>query len=123
MKFSKEIEVFNPPLASSASSGPWVHSVFAFTHSWPRKTLFKRDSAVTHRLYGDISRDFQGTSENGVIFQKCAVVSVQSEWPSAHVRLFVNNTRTPTAANLSDLFLLDNITGLTIRESAGNQTS
>ncbi|XP_065770712.1 limbin isoform X2 [Muntiacus reevesi] len=123
MKFSKEIEVFNPPLASAASSGPWIHSIFAFTHSWPRKTLFKRDSAVTHRLYGDISRDVQGTSENGVIFQKCAVVSVQGEWPSAHVRLFVNNTRTPTAANLSDLLLLDNITGLTVRESAGNQTS
>ncbi|XP_055290674.1 limbin-like isoform X2 [Moschus berezovskii] len=123
MKFSKEIEVFNPPLASAASSGSWIHSVFAFTHSWPRKTLFKRDSAVTHHLYGDISRDVQGTSENGVIFQKCAVVSVQSEWPSAHVRLFVNNTRTPTAANLSDLLLLDNITGLTVRESAGNQTS
>uniref|UniRef100_A0A8C6FNI1 EvC ciliary complex subunit 2 n=1 Tax=Moschus moschiferus TaxID=68415 RepID=A0A8C6FNI1_MOSMO len=123
MKFSKEIEVFNPPLASAASSGSWIHSVFAFTHSWPRKTLFKRDSAVTHRLYGDISRDVHGTSENGVIFQKCAVVSVQSEWPSAHVRLFVNNTRTPTAANLSDLLLLDNITGLTVRESAGNQTS
>ncbi|KAB0345832.1 hypothetical protein FD754_022758 [Muntiacus muntjak] len=123
MKFSKEIEVFNPPLASTASSGPWIHSVFAFTHSWPRKTLFKRDSAVTHHLYGDISRDVQGTSENGVIFQKCAVVSVQGEWPSAHVRLFVNNTRRPTAANLSDLLLLDNITGLTVRESAGNQTS
>nr|XP_025145502.1 limbin isoform X2 [Bubalus bubalis] len=123
MKFSKEIEVFNPPLASAASRGPWIHSIFAFTHSWPRKTLFKRDSAVTHRLYGDISRDSQGTSENGVIFQKCAVVSVQSEWPSVHVRLFVNNTRTPTAANLSDLLLLDNITGLTVRESAGNQTS
>ena len=25
---------------------------------------------------GDISRDIQGTSENGVIFQKCAVVSI-----------------------------------------------
>ena len=48
---------------------------------------------------------------------------MQSEWPSAHVRLFVNNTRTPTAANLSDLLILDNITGLTVRESAGNQTS
>ena len=48
---------------------------------------------------------------------------MQSEWPSVHVRLFVNNTRTPTAANLSDLLLLDNITGLTVRESAGNQTS
>ena len=39
------------------------------------------------------------------------------------MRLFVNNTRTPAATNLSDLLLLDNITGLTVRESAGNQTS
>ncbi|XP_073661139.1 limbin isoform X4 [Tursiops truncatus] len=123
MKFSKKTEAFNPPPTSAASSGPWIHSIFAFIPSWPKKTLFKRESAVTHHLYGDISRDIQGTSENGVIFQKCAVVSVQSEWPTAHVRLSVNNTRTPAAANLSDLLLLDNITGLTVRESAGNQTS
>ncbi|XP_032488571.1 limbin isoform X3 [Phocoena sinus] len=123
MKFNKKTEVFNPPPTSAASSGPWIHSIFAFIPSWPKKTLFKRESAVTHHLYGDISRDIQGTSENGVIFQKCAVVSVQSEWPTAHVRLSVNNTRTPAAANLSDLLLLDNITGLTVRESAGNQTS
>lgn len=63
MKFSKEIEVFNPPLASSASSGPWVHSVFAFTHSWPRKTLFKRDSAVTHRLVSNVFSSFKDISE------------------------------------------------------------
>lgn len=63
MKFSKEIEVFNPPLASSASSGPWVHSVFAFTHSWPRKTLFKRDSAVTHRLVSNMFSSFKDISE------------------------------------------------------------
>ncbi|XP_067591597.1 limbin isoform X4 [Pseudorca crassidens] len=123
MKFSKKTEAFNPPSTSAASSGPWIHSIFAFIPSWPKKTLFKREFAVTHHLYGDISRDIQGTSENGVIFQKCAVVSVQSEWPTAHVRLSVNNTRTPAAANLSDLLLLDNITGLTVRESAGNQTS
>ncbi|XP_060004508.1 limbin [Lagenorhynchus albirostris] len=123
MKFSKKTEAFNPPPTSAASSGPWIHSIFAFIPSWPKKTLFKRESAVTHHLYGDISRDIQGTSENGVIFQKCAVVSVQSEWPTAHVRLSVNNTRTPAAANLSDLLLLDNITGLTVRESVGNQTS
>ncbi|XP_072802502.1 limbin isoform X3 [Vicugna pacos] len=94
-------------------------SHFKTTASRPRKTLFKRESAVTHRLYGDISRDIQGTSENGVIFQKCAV----SEWPVAHIQLLVNNTRTPAAANLSDLLLLDNITGLAVRGSTGNQTS
>ncbi|XP_057562621.1 limbin isoform X2 [Hippopotamus amphibius kiboko] len=123
MKFNKKSEVFNPPPISAASSGPWIHSIFAFIPSWPKKTLFKRESAVTHHLYGDISRDVQGISENGVIFQKCAVVSTQSEWPAAHVQLFVNNSRTPAATNLTNLFLLDNITGLTVRESAGNQTS
>ncbi|XP_074206592.1 limbin isoform X5 [Camelus bactrianus] len=119
LKFNKKIEVSTPPRTSAATSGLWLHSVFAFTAFLPRKTLFKRESAVTHLLYGDISRDIQGTSENGVIFQKCAV----SEWPVAHIQLLVNNTRTPAAANLSDLLLLDNITGLTVRESTGNQTS
>ncbi|XP_031197773.1 limbin isoform X3 [Mastomys coucha] len=39
-----------------------------------------------------------------------------------HVQLSVNNTRTPTSANLSDLLVLDEITGLTVKESPGNKT-
>ncbi|KAM9238023.1 limbin [Dugong dugon] len=108
---------------TAASGGPWTHSIFAFIPSWTKKTLFKRESSPAHRLYGDISREVQGTSENGVFFQKCAVVSGQSGPQTAHVWLLVNNTRSPSAANLSDLVLLDNITGLTVRESAGNKTS
>lgn len=50
-------------------------------------------------------------------------MSGQSELQTAQVRLLVDNTRTPVATNLSDLLLLDNITGLSIRESDGNQTS
>uniref|UniRef100_A0A8C3X5C3 EvC ciliary complex subunit 2 n=1 Tax=Catagonus wagneri TaxID=51154 RepID=A0A8C3X5C3_9CETA len=123
MKFTKKIEASNPPLTSAASSGPWIPSASAFLPSWPKKSLFKRESAITHRLYGDISRDLQGTSENGVIFQKCAVVTGQSEGPLAHVQLLVNNTGVPSAANLSDLLFLDNITGLSVRGSAGNQSS
>ncbi|XP_054438205.1 limbin [Pteronotus mesoamericanus] len=73
--------------------------------------------------HGDISRHIQGTPENGVIFQKCAVVSGPSVSQMVRVRLLVNNTQTPAAANLSDLLLLDNITGLTVRESTGNRTS
>ncbi|XP_036847010.2 limbin isoform X5 [Manis javanica] len=94
-----------------------------FKTAGPKKTLFKRESPLTHHLYGDILRDVQGTSETGVIFQKCAVVSGQSDWQTAQVRLLVNNPRTPGAANLSDLLLLDNVTGLIIRESAGGETS
>lgn len=50
-------------------------------------------------------------------------VSGQSEVQTAQVRLLVDNTRTPAATNLSDLLLLDNVTGLSIRESPGNRTS
>lgn len=42
---------------------------------------------------------------------------------TAQVHLLVNNTQTPVAANLSDLLLLDNIMGLSIGASPGNETS
>ncbi|XP_044082163.1 limbin isoform X4 [Neovison vison] len=121
-KSSGRSEVFNPLLTSAPSRGPRTQSVLAFTPSWPKKTLFKRESPGTHRLFGDISRDVPGTAEDGVIFQKCAVVSGQSEPQTAQVRLLVDNTRTPAATNLSDLLLFDNITGLSVRGSTGNQT-
>ncbi|XP_026889247.1 limbin isoform X3 [Acinonyx jubatus] len=122
-KFSRKSEVFNPLLASAASSEPWTPSTLAFNPSGPKKTLSKREAPITQRLYGDISRDVQGTAEDGVIFQKCAVVSGQSEMQTAQVRLLVVNAGTPVATNLSDLLLLDNITGLSIRGSTGNRTS
>lgn len=50
-------------------------------------------------------------------------VSGQSAAQTAQVRLLVNNSQTPDAANLSDLVLLDNVTGLTIRASPGNKTA
>ncbi|XP_032448905.1 limbin [Lynx canadensis] len=42
---------------------------------------------------------------------------------TAQVRLLVVNAGTPVATNLSDLLLLDNITGLSVRGSTGNRTS
>uniref|UniRef100_G1S1Y1 EvC ciliary complex subunit 2 n=1 Tax=Nomascus leucogenys TaxID=61853 RepID=G1S1Y1_NOMLE len=123
MKLDKKREVFIPLSTSAASSGPWAHSLFAFIPSWPKKNLFKRESPITHHLYGDISREVQGTSENGVIFEKCALVSGPSEAQTAHIWLLVNNTKTPSSANLSELLLLDSIAGLTIRDSIGNRTS
>nr|XP_008536132.1 PREDICTED: limbin [Equus przewalskii] len=121
MNVNRTVEVFNPLPTSAASRGPWAQSVFASLLSWPKRTLFKRESPLTHHLYGDISRDIQGTFENGVII--VAYVSGQSALQTAQVRLLVNNTKTPGAANLSDLLLLDNITGLTVSGSTGNKTS
>ncbi|EHB03659.1 Limbin [Heterocephalus glaber] len=109
-------------LTSAASPGPRARSFFAFIPPWPKKSFFKRESPIMQHLYGDISRDIQGTSENGVIFQKCALVSGQSESQTVHVHLVVNNTRAPLSANLSDLLLLDDISGLTVRDSTGNKT-
>ncbi|XP_029808299.1 limbin [Suricata suricatta] len=122
-KSSRRSEVFNQLPASAASRGPWTPPTFALTPSGPRKTLSKRESPRTQRLHGDLSRDVQGVAEGGVIFQKCAVVSGQSEVPTAQVSLLVDNARTPTATNLSDLLILDNITGLSISGSTGNRTS
>uniref|UniRef100_A0A8C9Q0I4 EvC ciliary complex subunit 2 n=1 Tax=Spermophilus dauricus TaxID=99837 RepID=A0A8C9Q0I4_SPEDA len=122
MKPNRNTDVPSPVLTSAASPGLWTHSLFAFAPSWPKRNLFKRESAVTPHLYGDISRQVQGTSENGVIFQKCALVSGQSELQTVLIHLFVNNTKTPSSANLSELLVLDDITGLTLRESVGNKT-
>uniref|UniRef100_A0A5F8G3X2 EvC ciliary complex subunit 2 n=1 Tax=Monodelphis domestica TaxID=13616 RepID=A0A5F8G3X2_MONDO len=109
-------------LTSAASDEPWRHSLFSLISSWTKKTLFKRDSSITHHLHEDVSR-VSVSSDYGIIFQKCAMVSQQSEAETASVRLLINNTKTPSAANLSDLVLLDNITGLTLLESSGNKTS
>ncbi|KAM8969165.1 limbin isoform X1 [Sarcophilus harrisii] len=109
-------------LTSAASDEPWSHSVFSLISSWTKKTLFKRDSSITHNLHEDVSR-ISVSSEYGIIFQKCAMVSGQSEPETASVRLLINNSRTLSAVNLSDLVLLDNITGLTVLDSSGNKTS
>ncbi|CAK6433310.1 unnamed protein product [Pipistrellus nathusii] len=55
--------------------------------------------------------------------ERAAQVSGPSVAPTAQVRLLVNNTPAPGAADLWDLLLLDNITGLAVREPAGNRTA
>ncbi|XP_054544268.1 limbin, partial [Talpa occidentalis] len=111
------------PHPTSAARGPWAQSALAFAPSQPKKTLFKRESPLTLRPYGETSKETRGAPESGVIFQKCAVVSGPKDLQTAQVRLLVNNTRVPAAANLSDLLLLDNITGLSVRGSPGNGTA
>ncbi|KFO25750.1 Limbin, partial [Fukomys damarensis] len=113
-------QIESPVPTSAAPAGPRAHSFFAFIPPWPKKSFFKRESPIMQ--YGDVSGDIQGTSENGVIFQKCALVSGQSESHTVLVQLVVNNTRVPLSANLSDLLLLDDISGLVVRDSTGNKT-
>lgn len=122
-RFNVQVEVSSPPLTSAASPGPWSQSLFAFMPSWPRKTFLKAESSRTHHLSGDTSGGALKTSGSGVIFQKCALVSGHSNPQTMLVRLLVDNVKTSSSANLSDLLLLDNITGLAVRDSGGNRTA
>ncbi|XP_038600781.1 limbin [Tachyglossus aculeatus] len=109
-------------LTSAASNNQWSSSLFSLMPSWTQKILYKRESSITHPLHEDPSRP-SVTSEFGITFQKCAMVSSQRDPQAASVRLLINNTNTPRASNLSDLVLLDNITGLVVQGSTGNRTS
>uniref|UniRef100_A0A2I3RA22 EvC ciliary complex subunit 2 n=1 Tax=Pan troglodytes TaxID=9598 RepID=A0A2I3RA22_PANTR len=109
MKLDKKMEVFIPLSTSAASSGPWAHSLFAFIPSWPKKNLFKRESPITYRLFNTLTQ--------------IPEVSESSEAQTARIWLLVNNTKTTSSANLSELLLLDSIAGLTIWDSIGNRTS
>ncbi|XP_054994315.1 limbin isoform X2 [Sorex araneus] len=96
--------------------------LLAVTPSWPKKTLFKRESPRTHTLFGGMSRAVQDVSESGVVFQKCAEGPEQGAEGTLTVRLVVANPRLPGAADLSDLLLLDNVTGLRVHDPPGNHT-
>uniref|UniRef100_A0A8C4WJV4 EvC ciliary complex subunit 2 n=1 Tax=Gopherus evgoodei TaxID=1825980 RepID=A0A8C4WJV4_9SAUR len=50
-------------------------------------------------------------------------VATQHDLQTAYVRLLINNTNTPSASNVTDLILLDNITGLHVQGTSGNKTT
>ncbi|XP_062431311.1 limbin isoform X2 [Rhea pennata] len=109
-------------LASAASGDQWSHSLFALIPSWTKKILFKRESSVNYQSPEDVSK-MSVSSGFGVTLQKCAVVDVQHDPQTAHVRLLINNTNTLLSANITDLILLDNITGLRVQKNSGNKTT
>nr|XP_027313203.2 limbin isoform X1 [Anas platyrhynchos] len=110
-------EVHDLLLTSAASDDQWSHSVFALIPSWTKKILFKRESSVNHQLPEDASSGF------GITLQKCAVVDVEHDPQTAYVRLLINNTNTLLSRNITDLILLDNITGLHVQKNSGNKTT
>ncbi|XP_054855634.1 limbin [Eublepharis macularius] len=105
------------------SAGPDIHSnhsSFASVSFWTKK--FKRQVSVNHQTRQDVSR-IAVSSAHGIIFQKCAVVGTDHEPERAYVKLLINNTSAPHALNVTDLVLLDNITGLHVQGTKGNQTA
>nr|AAT90396.1 Ellis-van Creveld syndrome 2-like protein [Gallus gallus] len=108
-------------LTSAASEDQWSHSIFALISSWTRKILFKRESSVNHQLPEDVS-NLSASSGFGITLQKCAVVDVEHDPQTAYIRLLINNTNSLLSRNITDLILLDNITGLHVQKDSGNET-
>ncbi|KAM9143102.1 limbin isoform 2-T2 [Pangshura tecta] len=109
-------------LTSAAPDVHGIHSLFALIPSWTKKILFKRESTINQQLPEDVPR-ISVSSGYGITLQKCAVVATQRDLQTAYVRLLINNTNTPSASNVTDLILLDNITGLHVQGTGGNKTT
>ncbi|KAF1551465.1 Limbin, partial [Eudyptula albosignata] len=109
-------------LASAASDDQWSHSLFALIPSWTKKILFKRESSVNRQLPKDVS-NISVSSGFGITLQKCGVVDVERDPQTAYITLLINNTNTLLSTNITDLILLDNITGLHVQKNSGNETT
>ncbi|XP_032840332.2 limbin isoform X3 [Tyto alba] len=109
-------------LTSAATDDQWSHSLFALIPSWTKKILFKRESSVNHQLPEDVS-SMSGSSGFGITLQKCGVVDVEHDPQTAHITLLINNTNMLLSTNITDLTLLDNITGLHVQKNSGNKTT
>uniref|UniRef100_A0A8C3XDX9 EvC ciliary complex subunit 2 n=2 Tax=Cyanoderma ruficeps TaxID=181631 RepID=A0A8C3XDX9_9PASS len=109
-------------LTSAASDSQWSHSLFALIPSWTKKVLSKRESDVSHLLPKDVS-NMSVSSEFGVTLQKCGMVDVEHDPQTAYITLVINNTNTLLSTNITDLILLDNITGLHVQKTSGNKTT
>ncbi|XP_044873455.1 limbin [Mauremys mutica] len=109
-------------LTSAAPDVHGIHSLFALIPSWTKKILFKRESTINQQLPEGVPR-ISVSSGYGITLQKCAVVATEHDLQTAYVRLLINNTNTPSASNVTDLILLDNITGLHVQGTSGNKTT
>ncbi|NWV68687.1 LBN protein, partial [Malurus elegans] len=109
-------------LTSAASDSQWSHSLFALIPSWTKKVLSKRESDVNRLLPEDVS-NMSVSSEFGITLQKCGMVDVEHDPQTAYITLVINNTNTLLSTNITDLILLDNITGLRVQTTSGNKTT
>ncbi|KAM9580270.1 limbin isoform 3-T3 [Guaruba guarouba] len=119
---TQESEAAHQFLTSAASDNQWSHSLFALVPSWTNKILFKRESSVNLHQTNDVSNT-SASSVFGITLQKCGVVDVERDPQIAHITLLINNTNTLLSTNITDLILLDNITGLHVQKTSGNKTT
>ncbi|XP_057880795.1 limbin [Melospiza georgiana] len=109
-------------LSSAAPDGPWSHSLFALIPSWSKKVLFKRESDLSRLPPEDVS-NMSVSSEFGITLQKCGMVDVEHDPQTAYITLVINNTNTLLSTNITDLIIMDNITGLHVQKNSGNKTT
>ncbi|XP_037990374.1 limbin isoform X3 [Motacilla alba alba] len=109
-------------LSSAASDSQWSHSLFALIPSWTKKAVFKRESDVSRLPPEDVS-NMSVSSEFGITLQKCGMVDVERDPQTAYITLVINNTNTLLSTNITDLILMDNITGLDVQKNSGNKTT
>ncbi|NXF16361.1 LBN protein, partial [Rhodinocichla rosea] len=109
-------------LSSAASDSPWSHSLFALIPSWTKKVVFKRESDLSHLPPEDMS-NMSMSSEFGITLQKCGMVDVEHDPQTAYITLVINNTNTLLSTNITDLIIMDNITGLHVQKNSGNKTT
>ncbi|NWT64624.1 LBN protein, partial [Prunella himalayana] len=108
-------------LTSAASASQWSHSLFALIPSWTKKVVFKRESDISRLLPEDVS-NMTVPSEFGITLQKCGMVDAERDPQTAYITLVINNTNTLLSTNITDLILMDNITGLHVQKNSGNKT-
>ncbi|XP_065515598.1 limbin isoform X3 [Lathamus discolor] len=118
----QESEAPHQFLTSAASDNQWSHSLFALVPSWTNKILFKGESSVNLHQTKDVS-NVSVSSGFGITLQKCGLVDVEHDPQIAHITLLINNTNTLLSTNITDLILLDNITGLHVQKNSGNKTT
>ncbi|NXU48939.1 LBN protein, partial [Turnix velox] len=109
-------------LTSAASEDQWSHSLFALIPSWTKKISIKQESSVNQQLPEDVSNTSM-SSGFGITLQKCGVVDVERDPQTAYITLLINNTNKLLSTNITDLVLLDNITGLHVQKTTGNKTT
>ncbi|KAM3938648.1 limbin [Leptodactylus fuscus] len=104
-------------IRSTSSDNFWTQTVSALMPSWMKRKLFRR-AAVTHNAQ---PRAVLSSSSGGVTFWKCATVKDQQ---TANIAVITNNTGSSSSTmNMSNIILLDNITGLLIQETSANISS
>ncbi|XP_014121601.2 limbin isoform X6 [Zonotrichia albicollis] len=109
-------------LSSAAPDSPWSHSLLALIPSWTKKVLFKRESDLSRLPPEDVS-NMSVSSEFGITLQKCGMVDVEHDPQTAYITLVINNTNTLLSTNITDLIIMDNITGLHVQKNSGNKTT